>query len=387
MGRIIVICSDGTGSTLETDTNVIRLARFLDLDDTARQVACYDPGLGTIDPRSDETGGYERGPADPELTVLSGPPASRIPLLNKGRQLAGLGFGYGLKDNVFQLYAHLASVYRGPEDRVFLFGFSRGAFTVRALAGLLHRCQLTSVTDPRQLARRFEAAWVAYQPMHPHGRTVMAALEDTRRCMVHFLGLWDTVKSYGGLIPVMLPHLRHNPAVAHVRHGLALDERRAWFKHTTWGRLDADEAGALTRIPPTDLKRIRDQDIAEVWFTGAHGDIGSGDITLRWMMTEATRVKPGLVLNQAGTDFLAEADRAPGITSVWDQWRRVEQVPRLEIDNSGKWPRRRYHRGSDGLRDPYLSRRGGKVIIHPTVTATRLPSIDIEVFQQGRREE
>ncbi len=63
---------------------------------------------------------------------------------------------------------------------------------------------------------------------------VEAIRRGQRPCLVHFFGVWDTVKSYGGLTPAILPHLRHNPDVSHVRHALAIDERRAWFKPTTW---------------------------------------------------------------------------------------------------------------------------------------------------------
>jgi uncharacterized protein (DUF2235 family) len=86
---------------------------------------------------------------------------------------------------------------------------------------------------------------------------ILALRREHRPCPVHFLGLWDTVKSYGGLDPAILPHLRHNPIVAHVRHALALDERRAWFKPTTWGRLDSDLHAAMTRLAPEDAETIR----------------------------------------------------------------------------------------------------------------------------------
>src|SRR4029453_18858692 len=65
-----------------------------------------------------------------------------------------------------------------------------------------------------------------------------AVKETARECRIRFLGLWDTVKSYGGLRRVMCAHLRHNPIVDTVRHALALDEQRGWFDATTWGRLD-----------------------------------------------------------------------------------------------------------------------------------------------------
>jgi uncharacterized protein (DUF2235 family) len=140
---------------------------------------------------------------------------------------------------------------------VYLFGFSRGAFTVRALAGLINRYGLA----PRGAGRLdapFREIWRRYKPVmfdradmkrwrHHRGR---------RSCRIHFLGVWDTVKSYGGLWPVMLPHLRHNPIVKHVRHAIALDEKRGWFNMTTWGRLDSDRDRAMTRLEPCEREAI-----------------------------------------------------------------------------------------------------------------------------------
>ena len=192
-----------------------------------------------------------------------------------------------------------------------------------------------------------------------------------RPCPVHFIGVWeDTVKSYGGLNPVILPHLRHNPSVTHVRHALALDERRAWFKPTTWGQLDIDRDKAMTRVDPSDEPAYQAQDISEVWFTGCHGDIGGGTLALRWMLGEAANVKPPLLVGDSGVSLLRTADSPdrPEIHQSWTRtWRAVEQIPRRGIDNSGVYPVKVSHRGSDGLRDPGVSRRHGKVGVHASV--------------------
>jgi hypothetical protein len=125
--------------------------------------------------------------------------------------------------------------------------------------------------------------------------------------------------SYGGLKPVILPHLRHNPGVCTVRHALALDEERGWFELTTWGWLDSDRQGcaAGSRLASADIEHIRQQDVAEVWFNGCHADIGgggknrdSGAIALRWMLGEAHHF--GLQLNDNGrTPFGPHARRTP----------------------------------------------------------------------------
>jgi hypothetical protein len=189
--------------------------------------------------------------------------------------------------------------------------------------------------------------------------------------------LWDTVKSYGGLKPIILPHLRHNPDVSHVRHALALDERRAWFKATTWGQLDSDRHSAMTRLDPAAREAYESQDIGEVWFTGCHSDVGGGDeddttsrISLRWMLGEAVNVAPPLLLNDAGAALLRDVDPPgpPTVRGSWNwPWRLAEHIPRLEIDNSDYYPVTMRHWGSDGTRDPDRSRRAGTVTVHSSV--------------------
>ena len=269
MAKNLVICSDGTGNTFDSRvTNVTRLVKNLVLDQPERQLVIYDQGVGTTKKREEVT----RTSQDEGLRILEAPLSSSginpIGWVNKTR---GLAFGHGLEENIRQMYRVLAEVYE-EGDHLFLFGFSRGAFTVRALAGLLHRCHLAQGTGP-EIDRSFERSWELFQPMVADDSAVESLRAEHRPCPVHFLGVWDTVKSYGGLKPVMLPHLRHNPDVAHVRHALAIEERRAWFKPTTWGLLDLDEDGAMTRI---DNAAYGQQDISEVWFTGCHSDVGGG---------------------------------------------------------------------------------------------------------------
>jgi hypothetical protein len=277
--------------------------------------------------------------------------------LSKIRSMAN---GDGLETNVRQLYEKVAELYE-PRDRVFLFGFSRGAFTVRALAGLMWRYGIPSEANRRDAAALFDEAWPMFEHEFPDesGERAGAArrffeVRGQRQCPIHFLGLWDTVKSYGGLDPVMLPHLRHNPSVRTVRHALALDERRGWFEATTWGWLDRDRkddaASSRLRLSEADCQRIRQQDTLEVWFSGSHADVGGGalrngriddtaEIALRWMLGEAAC--QGLELNDAGRAVLSvrratERPRPRESRSVF--WRIVELKRRLAINNDGRWP-------------------------------------------------
>jgi hypothetical protein len=140
MGRNIVVCSDGTGNTFDNRvTNVTGLIGCIILD-VDRQLVLYDQGIGTTATRTSQVDLLGQSTAEPRaLRVLPAPGGGKP--LGWVKKARGLATGYGLKENVGQIYLALAGCYQ-PGDRVFLFGFSRGAFTVRALAGLLYRCHL-----------------------------------------------------------------------------------------------------------------------------------------------------------------------------------------------------------------------------------------------------
>lgn len=375
LGRNIVVCSDGTGNTLEIKvSNVVRLVERLRVDDPARQVVIYDQGLGTLE----TTAAIREVSVGAGLRVLDAPGG---PLGSVEKALGQL-FGYGLKENVRQLYRAISDQYE-PGASLFLFGFSRGAFTVRALAGLLFRCHLAP-PDALDFDDRFDESWELFKPMERDEAAIRKMRESNQQVAVHFLGVWDTVKSYGGIKPVILPHLRHNPIVSNVRHALSLDERRAWFQHTTWGRLDMDVDKAMTRLNPADRDLILDQDVCEVWFTGAHSDVGGGDETnpasgfaLRWMLGEALSVDPPLLLKE-GLDptHLAEQEGDPQIHDLRDRkWAMVERIPHWEIDNSGVLPRRVFRLRGHGERHPGETLRDGRVYVHTSVKETKsIPS-------------
>src|SRR5262249_24569442 len=148
-------------------------------------------------------------------------------------RLLGLAIGWGIRKNVRRLYQELSELYKGPDDTIYLFGFSRGAFTVRALAGLIYRCGGLPGQDVTNFNRFFRRAYRLYKRRGKKPEQIKRNEEEIaefrktfrmRDCAIHFLGIWDTVKSYGGIWPIMLPALRHNPIVRTVRHALALNE-------------------------------------------------------------------------------------------------------------------------------------------------------------------
>ena len=371
MARNIVVCSDGTGNTFDAGiSNVTRLIRLLALDDHLRQVVVYDQGIGTNAKRLDDVQTFAKTIPDCDALVIL-PAPRRVWFSPTGVVARGLGlaFGYGLEANVAEMYEAVVRLYEGPDDRIFLFGFSRGAFTVRALAGLIYRCGVPP-RDTADVGRCFSDAWRLYQP---HREDEARVRDFRRRCGqrnadIYFMGLWDTVKSYGGLNPTSLPHLRHNPIVRHVRHALALDERRSWFNATTWGQLDLDQDGAMTRVKIGDRSRYEAQSIEEVWFSGSHSDVGCGTIARRWMLAEA--IGAGLELTHAAASLLAADEPAIGDSDRW-YWRAVDQIPRKEIDNSGVWPVKKWVRGRTGVRNPGGLRRKCVVSLHSTVPAAQ----------------
>ncbi len=154
MGKNIVLCADGTGKTDDgaSPSNVARLCSLLDLTDRSAQICGYDPGVGVVEGTrvSELTSDADRF-AEPHRGPLSLPRIARVTL--------GLGFGYGLQTNVKQMYGYLCKEYE-PGDSVYLFGFSRGAFTVRVVAGIIARCGLLS---PPNLDK-FDEAFELYEP-------------------------------------------------------------------------------------------------------------------------------------------------------------------------------------------------------------------------------
>jgi uncharacterized protein (DUF2235 family) len=161
--------------------------------------------------------------------------------------------------------------YWEPEAKVFIFGFSRGAYTARVLAGMLHSLGLLSRGNHDLVAyamRLFDALrggnadhdqsryWrLTNRFRWTFGREVG---RDDRRFRLHFLGLWDTVSSVGWVWePASFPYTAANPSVLIARHAVALDEHRAFYR----GNL---------------LQPKREQDWQERWFPGVHADVGGG---------------------------------------------------------------------------------------------------------------
>lgn len=365
MAKNIVICSDGTGQDGLKQTNVSRLFTILDLSDEENQIARYDPGVGTIPHPEVSTAVSRRDPGVKSVPAIDSPTA----VLRHLRRWAGLAVGYGLFQNVKEMYEVLIDHY-AEGDRIFLFGFSRGAFTVRVLAGLLFRCGLLLPEHRDRYSKAFKLYEPHFDKLKPDELTKLRADIDkfrssySRPCKeISFLGIWDTVKSVGYIWPKSLPHTRRNPIVKTVRHALSIGESRSFFVPTTWGGLDGD-----TKLP------IKGQDVKEIWFAGSHSDVGGGyeeeesdlaKISLKWMIKEAN--VSGLRVDKTRYQQMFAQDPTSPFTShdeleKW-LWRISERLPRWELENDPPPPRRLFRWGPTGRRSIGKSARMGVVLI------------------------
>ncbi len=205
-------------------------------------------------------------------------------------QVRGLAFGYGFSDHIADAYSFLMREYT-PGDQIFIFGFSRGAYTARAVCGLLHMCGLLTPGNEALIPYALRL----YKSEDPNKFQIAAGFRSTFsvQCTPHFLGLWDTVSSIGWILdPVhtkggYLPYTATLPEVRIVRHAVSIDERRAFFRQNL-----VHEPGPAN------------QNVKEVWFAGVHSDVGGGyfeaesglsKIALQWMLLEAQSA--GLLLD------------------------------------------------------------------------------------------
>jgi uncharacterized protein (DUF2235 family) len=270
----IVICCDGTGNEFsDHNSNVVKLYSTLIIDGKT-QIGYYHPGVGTM-----------------------GAPTASNPFTKFWTRVAGLAFGMGLLANVGDAYRYLMNTYE-VGDQIFLFGFSRGAYTARALAGVLHMFGLLYPGNDglipyilRMYAKKTRAA----KGMQ-HTMTVAQGFKNTfcRDCPLHMVGVWDTVSSVGYIWdPVRLPYTAQNPDMMNGRHAVSIDERRCYFRNNLWG----------PALPGRSVK--------QVWFAGVHSDVGGSyaeaesglsKIALEWMLCEA--VSLGLMVDSARADFI-----------------------------------------------------------------------------------
>lgn len=260
----IIICSDGTWQSPESKypTHVMRLARGIAPEDAKgnKQVVYYDWGIG----------------AD-------------------GDRLRGGVTGAGIDKNIMDCYRFIVHNY-DPGDQLFFFGFSRGAYTVRSLAGFIRNCGILKRTYAARIPDAYELYRSRKRPTAPDAakscqfRKQYAVSDITE---IEFVGVWDTVGALGIPMPFLGTlgsdrYLFHDACaskiIRHARHAVAIDEDRPDFEPTLW-----------EPKPAIDLE--------QVWFAGIHSDVGGGykdrslgDAAGKWLVKEAERF--GLVVER-----------------------------------------------------------------------------------------
>jgi len=287
----LIVCADGTWNRADREgaegaTNVRKMFDAVALEGRGgvRQVPVYHGGVGTS--------------------------GSRLSRLIQGAT------GLGLDDNIKYFYSWLVDMYE-PGDELFFFGFSRGAFTVRSLAGLIRNCGILRKSQAMQVPASGAAAqrdWVAraydlYRDKAPEKApdgVVAKAFRATNShpdCKIKCIGVWDTVGSLG--IPTQGPigwwsrrqygfhDVRLSSWVENGFHALAIDEQRKPFEATLWG------------VRESDMSKHAGQTVEQVWFPGVHSNVGGGydnaelsNLSLLWMAKRVSDVglalKPGL---------------------------------------------------------------------------------------------
>ena len=268
MKRIVIFC-DGTWNTPDESvdgklcqTNVVKMANALtpvSLDGTV-QLLYYDTGVGS-------EGGFM-------TRVFDG------------------ATGTGISENILQAYRFLIKNYE-PGDELFFFGFSRGAFTVRSLAGLIRNSGILKLENIDKVCNAYKiyrSRKLEHQPREVEATLFRKTFAVEERTKIEFIGVWDTVGALGN--PLLLNGIlsRRNgfhdtdlsSSIHHAYHALAVDEKRKNFGATLWHQ----------------QKDTKDQVLEQVWFPGVHSDVGGGyietesglsDLALRWMLDKAQR--------------------------------------------------------------------------------------------------
>jgi len=261
MGKRLVICCDGTWNTRKqaAPTNVVKVSEAVaPMDDAGTlQLVHYHEGVGT----------------------------------KPWQRVTGGAFGFGLSRNIRDCYRFLVRHFE-PGDEVFLFGFSRGAYTARSLGGLIRNSGILLRRNESKIDEAYELYRDRDQatgPDSPRAREFRARNAHEDVTPIRFIGVWDTVGALG--IPLsgwrminvvnrrwQFHDTQLSSTVRSAFHALAIDERRGAFTPAIWNPSPAADG----------------QQREQVWFTGVHSDVGGGypqtalsDLTLRWMTARA----------------------------------------------------------------------------------------------------
>lgn len=323
-----MLCFDGTGDQFDSDnSNIVQLFSMLVKDDPRLQMVYYQAGIGTY--------------SIPEMAT---------PMMAKVSKTVDMMIGNHLNAHVMGGYEFLMQNYEAG-DKICIFGFSRGAYTARALAGMIHKVGLL----PRCNHQQVPFAYHMYSREDDEGWRQSNAFKKAFSINVdiEFVGVWDTVSSVG-IIPKRLPFTTANNNIRYFRHAISLDEHRVRFKPNLWTRpteehkkcgvkhehmprsirrhlpkrQEHDSKGSPDseatkgsnhhhesqdemerRFTTIDLEPISETNVEEVWFAGCHCDVGGGSvkngtrnslarIPLRWMIRQLFKLEVGIIFHR-----------------------------------------------------------------------------------------
>ena len=380
MAKNIVVCMDGTGNygAKWRGTNVWRIYNAVDRHgEDPEQIAYYDDGVGTEN-----------------LRLL--------------RAIGG-AFGWGLSRKILDAYTFLVMNYKDG-DRIFLFGFSRGAFAVRSLAGMICRCGLLErngfLKSPRRIRqrtlKRVLAAYRSEKQISRDKREDETETANIRRCLgigdlplrrvpINFLGVWDTVDAVGGTFGTLslvdwssrklfgkrwwgFHDLNPHSDIHRAYQALALDDERRTFHPKVWNRRNNDLAPMSVSPDCEASNEVTGQVVEQVWFAGSHSNVGGGYpkdalslVPLLWMMCRARDC--GLrFLERLWREFREEADEHGRLYDSRTGFRWVYRYGRRELHCQPELPAihetvfRRIERGT-GFYAPKLVDNDGYVIV------------------------
>ena len=319
----LIVCMDGTWNRkdqredgIPTPTNVAKVYNIVETstDDGIEQMRYYHSGAGT------------------ENDIVE--------------KIAGGAVGADIDRHIRNAYRWLSSHYE-KGDQIYLFGFSRGAFSARSLAGMIYRCGLlkkrgNTQEDEDRLWRDVKRVYsecyrrerrVKFSDLLYHEESIIETEDGSIEAIpIRFVGVWDTVGALGVPDRMAIANLLDNPSnyayhdmslqpnIITARHALAIDEMRSSFSPLLW-RYEEDG--------DTLAKR----DIKELWFAGVHADVGGGyphsglsDIALKWMLDEAK--KCGLRLQEDRLSYIRPNPSAILHDSIEGLFKMMTSTPR-----------------------------------------------------------
>ena len=360
MNRQLIICCDGTNNNLtgrRQDTNVSQLCELL-APDQNHQLLYYDPGVGNAGTLPEATWSEK--------------------IQQKYERLSGLAFGRGIYENIAEAYYFLMRNWQEGDD-IYLFGFSRGAFTARSLGGLVTQFGILrpgmEVMVPTLLNSYFRnRSTQAQKDEFDRVKGQISQLfssDAASQARIWFVGVWDTVESVGAPVPGLRKKITAVPSIVgkrfdNVRQCLALDEYRTTFKPRPYLIQQGYDYAA------------HGQTIRQEWFDGGHCDVGGGNAnaqaglsqqTLLWMVKEAasSACKLRLRSDLLGGDGLPDnALIGAFLDQRSDQKTTREKLAQSEIYRTAWWAM-----GGMSVRDPYEKLDKGRVAqMPPTESAT-----------------